>query len=180
MSIKQDFLQYGSGQEGNCPMEQELYRDLKEFNHIYRGMNELYHEIARELKLSDSAFDVLYAMCILGDGCLQRDVCSMSAISKQTVHCSVRQLERDGLLRFEPCRGREVHMYLTEAGRRLAGEKIGPVIQAECAAFGAMEPEARRTFLQLNGAYLLQLRRSVERLIHPEAPDHTKPDGRTP
>ena len=73
-------------------MKSELPQALQEFNRIYKEMNELYHEIARNLQLSDSAFDVLYALYVSGDGCLQRDVCAMSATSKQTVHSAVRQI----------------------------------------------------------------------------------------
>ena len=44
---------------------------LKEFNRIYKRTNEIYHDIAFRLGLSDSAFDILYSISELGDGCLQ-------------------------------------------------------------------------------------------------------------
>ena len=35
---------------------------LKEYNHIYKEANEIYHEAARRLHLSDSAFEIFYAL----------------------------------------------------------------------------------------------------------------------
>jgi len=154
-------------------MKSELPQALQEFNRIYKEMNELYHEFARNLQLSDSAFNILYALCVLGDGCLQRDVCAMSAISKQTVNSSVRRLERAGLIYFKPGRGRDMHMFLTEAGRQLAEEKIRPVLAAECAVFAAMEPEQRETLLALNRAYLTQLRQTAEQAGLSGTPNHS-------
>ena len=154
-------------------MKSELPQALQEFNRIYKEMNELYHEIARNLQLSDSAFDVLYALYVSGDGCLQRDVCAMSATSKQTVHSAVRQLERAGWLRFQTGRGRDRHMFLTEAGRQLAEEKIRPVLAAECAVFAAMEPEQREMLLTLNRAYLTQLRQTAEQAGLSGTPNHS-------
>ena len=53
---------------------------LKEFNRIYKKTNEIYHDIALRLGLSDSAFDILYSISELGDGCLQKDICNATCI----------------------------------------------------------------------------------------------------
>ena len=74
--------------------------------------------------MSDSAFSILYAICELGDGCLQKDICRRAFLSKQTVHSSIRNLERDGLLYLEHGRRRDMHIHLTEAGARLARSRI--------------------------------------------------------
>ena len=43
---------------------------LKEYNHIYKEANDIYHEIARKLQLSDSALDIFYTIFEIGDNCL--------------------------------------------------------------------------------------------------------------
>ena len=48
---------------------------LKEYNCLYKEANEIYHEAARRLHLSDSAFEIFYALFDMGDNCLQRDIC---------------------------------------------------------------------------------------------------------
>lgn len=75
---------------------------LKEYNHIYKEANDIYHEIARKLQLSDSALDIFYTIFEIGDNCLQRDICKASCMPKQTVNSSIRKLQTDGYLTLSP------------------------------------------------------------------------------
>ena len=75
-------------------MHQET--EVQQFNRLYKELDDLYHEIALAMGLSDSAFAVLYMVGTLGDGCLQRDICREAYVSKQTVNSSMRNLERQG------------------------------------------------------------------------------------
>lgn len=75
---------------------------LKEYNHIYKEANDIYHEIARKLQLSDSALDIFYTIFEIGDNCLQRDICKASCMPKQTVNSSIRKLQTDGFLPSHP------------------------------------------------------------------------------
>ena len=108
-----------------------LSPEMRRCNRLYKEMEDLYREADRWAGLSDSAFVILYNLLDMGDGCLQRDICAAAFISKQTVNSSIRALERQGLIRLQPGRGREAHLYLTERGRALAEEKILPVMEAE-------------------------------------------------
>lgn len=90
---------------------------LCEFNRIFKEFNDIYHEVASRLGLSNSAFDIFYAICELGDGCLQRDICKTTYIPKQTVNSSIRNLEREGYLTLVHGKGRNMHIYLTERGK---------------------------------------------------------------
>ena len=127
---------------------------LKEYNHIYKETNRIYHDIALKLKLSDSAFDILYAVCQLGDGCLQRDICSLSATSKQTINSSIRKLEREGHIILKPGKGRQMHIFLTETGMELAKERIFPVIEIENKVFDSLTEEESRELLRLSRKYI--------------------------
>ena len=88
----------------------ELHPGMKEFNRIFKECNHIYHDIALKLKLSDSGFDILYILYTLGDGCLQKDICENTMLSKQTIHSSVQKLMRDGFLSLEAGRGRDMHI----------------------------------------------------------------------
>ena len=92
---------------------------IREFNRLYKELDDLYHNLALRQGLSDSASIILYALYLLGDGCLQRDICDLSYISKQTINSSIRRLEQDGYLYLQPGRGRDMHICLTPEGRRL-------------------------------------------------------------
>ncbi len=138
---------------------------LKEYNHIYKETNRIYHDIALKFKLSDSAFDILYAVCQLGDGCLQRDICSLSATSKQTINSSIRKLEREGHIILKPGKGRQMHIFLTETGMELAKERIFPVIKIENKVFDSLTEEESRELLRLSRKYIEILEKNAKEFL---------------
>lgn len=132
-------------------------------NQIFQEFDEVYHSVALKCGLSDSAFFTLYSICELGNGCLQRDICSVTFTSKQTIHSSIRKLEQAGYLRLETGRGRDKHIFLTEAGERLIEQKIRPILIAESQVFGEMTKEEGDTLLRLSEKYLSILRKNLDR-----------------
>lgn len=134
-------------------------RDIREFNRLYKEMDEVYHEIARKMGISDSAFSIFCIIAELGDGCQQADICYQAFLNKQTVNSSVRKLERDGYVFQEPGRGRDKHIRLTPKGREFVRDKIQPVLDMEDEAFLALGQEERLEFLRLCRKYAENLRR---------------------
>jgi len=145
-------------------MAPELHPGMKEFNRIFKECNHIYHDIALKLGLSDSGFDILYTLCEIGDGCLQKDICDATMLSKQTIHSSVQKLARDGYLSLQPGKGRDLHIHLTSAGKALMEEKITPAIQTENLAFTDMSKDEQEEFLRLNRKYIDSLRRHAAQL----------------
>ena len=139
-------------------MEQRQGKELKEFNSIYQELDGIYHEIALHMGLSDSAFLILYAVAEFGEGFLQKDITAHFFVSKQTVHSAVGALEKKGLLELRRGKRREMHMYLTAAGRQFVEEKIAPVQDAENLVFTEMGEDERREFLRLGRKYTALLR----------------------
>ncbi len=144
-------------------MELKQGRQLKEFNNIYREYDRIYHEIARHLGLSDSAFLILYAVTELGDGCLQKDIALSYSTSKQTIHSAVRNLEAGGYLNLRRGKRRDMHIYLTPAGRKLAQEKIGPVLELENSMFRELTGEEGEQLLKLTRKYVTLFRKKADR-----------------
>ncbi len=130
---------------------------LKEFNRIYKKTNEIYHDIALRLGLSDSAFDILYSISELGDSCLQKDICNATCIPKQTIHSSIRQMEKSGYLTLSSGKGRSMHITLTDLGKSLLERTIYPVMQMEGEAFHCMTDEECQQMLALFGKYIQTL-----------------------
>lgn len=145
-------------------MEFHHNQDLKEFNRIYRECDSLYHEIALKIGLSDSAFSILYTVYEMGDGCLQRDICTSNSISKQTISSSIRKLIREDYLFLKPGKGRDMHIFLTEKGKRLTAETIIPVVEMENCILESMTSAENRLFIELNRKYLVLLRENVKNL----------------
>ncbi|MCI8870322.1 MAG: winged helix DNA-binding protein [Lawsonibacter sp.] len=138
-------------------MEHTLDEQLEEINRTFKMSDDLFHDLALRLGLSDSAFEILYALCLTG-GCTQRDICRMSYTPKQTIHSALRRLEREGLLSAAPAQGREVFLSLTPRGAALAEERIRPVLERERAAFALLTARERKELLRLNKKYLELLR----------------------
>lgn len=128
------------------------------FNHLYKELDDLYHEAALNTSLSDSAFDILYGIFMLGDGCLQRDICRISCISKQTINSSIRKLEKEGWIKLVPGKGRSMQIFLTDEGQHVMQEKIYPVIKAENKALDALTSEECEQMLKLYQKYNIALR----------------------
>jgi len=98
--------------------------NLREYNRIYKEVNDIYRDAASKFGLSNSVFDILYTICEVGEGCLQKDVCDATFIPKQTVNSAIRKLEQEGYLTLSNGKGHSKHILLTESGHTLLKETI--------------------------------------------------------
>lgn len=138
--------------------------ELKEFNRLYKELEDIYHEIALKAGISDSAFAILYTLMEFGDGCLQKDIAEYYSTSKQTINSSIKKLAAKGLILLQKGKGRNMHVYLTAQGRQFTEEKIAPVLALENSIFTEMSPEESREFLRLTKKYILLYKEKVSKL----------------
>lgn len=148
----------------NKSFENKMSPALSMFNHIYKEFNEIYHEATLKMGLSDSAFDILYSIVDLGDGCSQSDICKYSCLSKQTVNSSIKKMASLNYLTFKPGKGRVMQIFLTDKGRQLLDEKIYPIIKKENEAFLCMTDEECRLMLELYKKYNNALKNKFKEL----------------
>lgn len=127
--------------------------ESREFNRMYKEVDELYHEVALKSGLSDTSFLVLFSIVELGDGCLQIDIANRYFISKQTISSSVRALEQKGYLYLKHGKKRDMNLYLTAEGERFAADYIIPLMELESNVFLLMSPEERDGLLRLTRRY---------------------------
>ena len=130
-------------------MELQFCPALQKLNRLYREWDGLYHAMALRAGLSDSAFVIFYALAELGEGCRQKEIAEQYSLSRQTISSSIRRLEKERYLYLKPGKRRDMHIYLTDAGRQIVKEKIAPVIALENSVFEAFGAEegARLTAL---------------------------------
>lgn len=138
---------------------------LQEFNKIDKEFNELYHEAALKMNLSDSAFMIFYVINHLGDGCLQRDICHETFVNKQTIHSSIRKLEQQGYLYLKQGKGRDKHIFLTQNGKNFIKKHIIPVVQKENEAFAALQPQEQKKLLELSQKYIKNLKMKLNEIL---------------
>ena len=143
------------------------YPLFQEYLQLDHQIDDFYHALAQGQGLSDSAHWVLWSLTELGEGCTQKDICQQFFLSKQTVHSSVRKLERDGLLTLRPKEGREVALFLTDRGRELVREKILPAMEAERAAAEGLTAEEWETLLRLSRKWLALFREAAASIPKP-------------
>lgn len=142
--------------------------EMREFSCMYKELDDLYHSIALKVGLSDSAFEVLYAVCVLGDGCSQTDICEQAFVIKQTLNSAIRKLERERMIYKTKGKGRTLCIHLTEQGRIFVKQHIYPVIQMENDAFRHMDKEESRELLRLTRKYLESIRKEAKGFLESE------------
>lgn len=145
-------------------MTLHLAQKQNEFNRLSKAISELYHDISVQIGISDSVFDIFYAIIALGDGCCQKDICDYAFTSKQTIHSAIHKLEKEGFLCLKSGRGREMHIFLTAKGERFIEEKIAPVIVMENKTCSQMNAEELDTLLLLTEKYFDCLRAQAKEL----------------
>ncbi|MDO4942961.1 MAG: MarR family transcriptional regulator [Lachnospiraceae bacterium] len=137
-------------------------RELKEFNSLYKELDKLYHRIALEIGLSDSAFFILYSIAEFGNGCLQKDIAEHYFISRKTINSSIKNLEAQGYIELKKGNRRDMHLYLTQTGQKFVNENIVPVFELENSVFEEFSKEECQQFIQLTEKYVMLCRKKVK------------------
>lgn len=124
----------------------------------------LYHQLAQHLGFrSDAAFWLLIELTEGGEGRSPSELCQSCCLSKQTGHSALASLEKAGLLSLapDPVHARRKLVRLTESGRRMARERIRPLLEGEFAAFSRLTGQEQATLLALNQRVMEYLKEEV-------------------
>ena len=132
-------------------------------NRFYEEIDELYREAIKKSGLSQSAFDILYAL-YEQDGRRLLDLGKASFLSKQTLASSVKRLKEQGLVRTEAQSRRHVEVYLTKSGHACIEESVVPVIRAEIRAINTLTPQDQALMRALADRYTIALREEFDKL----------------
>lgn len=137
-----------------------IARAYEALDSFWREQNQLYRDVATSFGISESAFDILYAIYLAGEsGISQRDICVQMCIGKQTVNSSIHKLEREGAVVLEGGAGRRGMLaHLTPAGRKFAERTVVPMIEAELAALREFDDSELELSLLLGRRYTDALR----------------------
>lgn len=145
----------------------EIKRDLVRFNQIYKNLDVIYHNYAKSLGLSDTAFWVFYCISEHNGLFTQRDLCREWYFAPQTLNSALKDMEKHGLISLEPVAGNRKNklLHLTCEGERIVKEAILPLIQAECESFSALDEKECEQMLSFTERYADALRRSVDSMM---------------
>ena len=145
-------------------MEYHEGKKLARFNALMNEFETFYHEIAIKCGLSDSGYEILRTLMILGEGCTQTNIYKNCYLNKQTVNSSVKQLVNKGLIFLEQGKGREYKIFLTDSGREYIDRKIQPVESAENEIFEELTEDEYNEMIRLTEKYLNSFRKKIQKI----------------
>ena len=101
-------------------MVEERQRRL---NNLEKDIDSIFTRAAVHVGLSDSAFDILYALEAYGGGCSQKDLCERCWMGKQTINSSIKRLCEQGILEKTAGPGRTTTISLLGHRPRAGGRE---------------------------------------------------------
>ena len=128
---------------------------IKSYNEIYKAYNRVYHKLAVNCGLSDSALNILYELRAENRAISQKDLGIALSLSKQTVNSAIMALVSDGLVEIVDSEQdkRTKLVNFTKKGELFAIDKIDKIIQAEERAFLRLSPIEARQMVKMEKQY---------------------------
>lgn len=147
-------------------MEQTLDQKMEELTQIYELVDDVYDGYAASFGITDAELWVLYALSRHNGDYLQTDICRRWYYSLQTIHTTIKNMEKKGLITLlcQPGNRKNKYLHLTEAGKRLTARIVKPLMLAEKAAFSALTGEEQARLLPLLQKHAQALQTEVEKL----------------
>lgn len=143
-------------------MKPFIPEEMKKFNYLSSEIDAAYHEAAQRLGLSDSAMQILYAICNHGEQCLLSDICRLSGTSKQTINSALRKLEAEGTVYLKTAMGKKKVVCLTENGKELVNRTVAQLIKAENEIFSSWQEQEFKLYLELTQKYLISFKNKIK------------------
>lgn len=134
-------------------------KELERYNYLLGETDAAYHEMHLRLGMSDSAMNILYAICDRGDSCLLRDICHNFGICRQTINSALRKLEAEGIVYLEQEGKKNKRVCLTERGKQVADRTARRIIGIENDIFSSWDKEDVEKYLELTERYLQDFKR---------------------
>lgn len=144
----------------------EIKAKLTRFNQIYKEMDIIYHNYAKSIGISDTAFWILYCISEKNGSFTQRELCKDWSFSPQTLNSALKDMEKRGLISLDPVPGNKKNksLNLTQSGKKLCDETILPLMQAESESFSAISEEDFEKMMSSTEQYTKALRKNAEEL----------------
>lgn len=137
---------------------------LQRINYLTAEIDAAYHDAAKKMGISDSAMQILYAVCNYGEPCPLREVTRLLGISKQTINSALRKLESEGILYLKPFGLKKKMIYLTPLGKSLAQQTVLRLIEIENEILDSWSKEDQEIYVSLMKRFLDQFNEKIDRL----------------
>ena len=150
-------------------MELNRAQNLEALNQIYEMIDDIYDSYAASFHITDVELWVLYALSEHNGDYLQTDLCRNWYYSLQTIHTTIKNMEKKGLITLLCQQGNKKNKYihLTEAGEQLVEEIIVPLTKAEKTAISTLTEDEQNLLLPLLQKQASALKTEVAKIHHP-------------
>lgn len=137
-------------------MNDKIQTELMQFNMLQKKIEDFYSNFAKLCGLSDSVFWIIYTVLEQQEPYTQTELCNMWSFNKQTINTALKNLEAEGIIRFEALNQsrKNKQIFLTDKGLAFAQRTVIPFMEMEKRAFGALDDKEREEFLRLTQKHL--------------------------
>ena len=124
---------------------------LSRFNQLFKQMDDIYRQTARESGLSECALWILYFLRETQTPLTQRQMCGLLMQPKQSINTALKKMESDGWITLSPSSEdrRSKVLSLTQTGMAIASRTADPILRAEAAAFSRFSSKELENYLAL-------------------------------
>lgn len=148
-------------------MNNKIQSELMQYNQLQKKLDDFYSSLAKICGLSDSVFWIIYSVLERKEPYTQTELCSMWSFNKHTINTALKNLESDGIIRFESLgqNRKNKQIFLTDRGIAFAQRTVIPFMEMEERAFGGLDDEERTEFLRLTQKHLDLLRKELDKQL---------------
>ena len=137
---------------------------VKYLNTMLCEIDSIYQSLLLSKGLSDSEYVVLFSIMELGEGCLQKDISYKSYINKKTINSTIKKLEKNGIIELRAGKYPNMHIYLTDFGKKYMEDNIIPIIEIENNVMGSVPDADFETFVSMYIKYSKIFRKEADKL----------------
>lgn len=151
-------------------MNNKIDQQLNQINRLYKESSDIYSIAASQLKLTDTAFWILYAVLHTDKEYTQMDFANEWFYPIQTVNSAVNQLVKKELVMLEVIPGTKNRkkIILTEKGNALVNSTICKIDEIEKTAFLTLTQEEREVYLSLMQRHIDILKKEMNNAFAPK------------
>ncbi|MBF4692309.1 MarR family winged helix-turn-helix transcriptional regulator [Fusibacter ferrireducens] len=136
------------------------------YNQLFKELDQLYRNYAKDSGLSDTMFWILYFIQEQNEAYTQKELCDIWFYSKQTVNSALKNLESQNLIKLTPSPNnrKKKQIFLTPSGKELATKIIVPLMKAEESALSKMGEKSFDEFLRLTKEHINLLNIEMQKI----------------
>ena len=146
-------------------MENNMSKKLEAVNQVWEMIDDIYGQYAGSFGITDTELWILYALNEHDGEYLQSDICRDWYYSLQTIHTTIKNMEKKGMIELICQAGNKKNKYihLTVAGKKLIDNIMAPLVAAEEEAFGILTAKEQDILLPLLQKYANALNTTIGR-----------------